>query len=375
MRGSVFLWVSNKQTGFNIYWLITSINYKMEKVRGVKRLIEMGKVTIGDVAKAAGVSKSTVSQFLNKRYRYMGEETRRKIGEAIEELGYQPNFIARSLKQKQTSMVGIIVANIVHRLSTEVSRAIEDFFHKYDIHAIFCNADNDPEKEKKYIEMLRAKQVDGLIIFPTGQNLDLYQQMIDEDYPVVFMDRRLPGFPINTVIANNAEATAEAVNHLISLGHERIAIAMQPLVISSRTDRVEGYKNAHQAHNMTVNPDCIIQNTIGQLVGDLERVFSKSEPPTALIAGNDLVLLEVLRFVKDKQLKIPGDFSLVVFDNIVFADVSNPSITTIGQPSFEMGEKAATLLLELIKKEPLLPPQDYVFQCELKIRESSNQRL
>lgn len=335
----------------------------------------MGKVTIGDVAKAAGVSKSTVSQFLNKRYRYMSEDTRRKIEEAVDQLGYHPNFIARSLKQKQTSMVGIIVANIVHRLSTEVSRAIEDFFHKYDIHAIFCNADNDPEKEKKYIEMLRAKQVDGLIIFPTGQNVELYQQMIDEDYPVVFMDRRVKGLSINTVIANNAEATKDAVDHLVSLGHKQIAIAMQPLVISSRTERVEGYKEALQAHNIALCPEFIIHNKIDCLISDLERVFSSETPPTALIAGNDLVLLEVLRFVKDKQLKIPEDFALVVFDNIAFADVANPSITTIGQPSFEMGEKAATLLLELIKKEPADPPQDYVFPCDLKIRESSNRQL
>jgi LacI family transcriptional regulator, kdg operon repressor len=334
----------------------------------------MGKITIGDVAKEAGVSKSTVSQFLNKRYRYMGEETRKKIEVAVEKLGYQPNFIARSLKQKQTSMVGIIVANIVHRLSTEVSRAIEDFFHAYDIQAIFCNADNDPEKEKKYIEMLRAKQVDGLIIFPTGQNIELYNQMIEENYPVVFMDRRITGLPINTVIANNEVATVEAVNHLISLGNKRIAIAMQPLVISSRIERVEGYKKALQDHDMAINSNFIIQNSIEHLVGDLEGVFSSEDPPTALIAGNDLVLLEVLRFVKDKQLKIPEDFSLVVFDNIPFADVSNPSITTIGQPSFEMGEKAATLLLELIKKDPAEPPKDYVFPCELSIRESSNKK-
>ncbi|WEG10788.1 substrate-binding domain-containing protein [Pullulanibacillus sp. KACC 23026] len=335
----------------------------------------MVKVTIGDVANKAGVSKSTVSQFLNKRYRYMGEETKKKIEDAIEKLGYHPNYVARSLKQKRTSMVGIIVANIMHRLSTEVSRSIEDFYHKHDIHAIFCNADNDPEKEKKYIEMLRAKQVDGLIIFPTGQNIALYKEMIDENYPVVFMDRRVPGLPVNSVMVNNEEATQEAVNHLVSLGHKRIAIVTQPLVISSRKERVEGYKKALQANSLTINPNFIIVNEIRDLINDLKRTFSESEPPTALIAGNDLVLLEILRFAKEKQLRIPDAFSLIVFDNISFADFVSPSITTIGQPSFEMGEKAAALLLEQINKASDEPPKDFLFKCQLNVRESSIKRI
>src|SRR3954465_5055821 len=188
----------------------------------------MENVTMADVAKAAGVSKSTVSQFLNKRFEYMGEKTKLKIEEAIAELGYQPNFIARSLKQKRTSMVGIIVANITHYFSTEISRAIEDFFHKHDLHAIVCNADDDPEKEKKYIEMLRAKQVDGLIIFPTGQNNDLYETMVKQGYPVVFVDRKVENLDVFSVITNNTESTYKAIQHFIENGHKNIAFAVQP---------------------------------------------------------------------------------------------------------------------------------------------------
>jgi LacI family kdg operon repressor len=139
----------------------------------------MEKVTMADVAKEAGVSKSTVSQYLNKRYEYMSEKTKQKIKEAIEQLGYQPNYLARSLKQKRTSMVGVIVANILHYFSTSVTRGIEDFCQEHDLHAIVCNADDNPEKEKKYIEMLRAKQVDGLIVLQIGQNNDLYHRMVE----------------------------------------------------------------------------------------------------------------------------------------------------------------------------------------------------
>ncbi|MEH7078951.1 LacI family DNA-binding transcriptional regulator, partial [Bacillus velezensis] len=116
----------------------------------------MKTITISDVAKYANVSKSTVSQFLNQRYDYMSEKTKQKIEAAIQELNYQPNFVARSLKQKSTFTVGVVVANILHTFSTQVIRAVEDYFHEQGFHIIVCNADDEPEKEKKYIEMLRA---------------------------------------------------------------------------------------------------------------------------------------------------------------------------------------------------------------------------
>src|SRR5690606_33048402 len=136
----------------------------------------MKTVTIAEVAEHAKVSKSTVSQYLNKRYEYMSENTRKRIEASIEELNYHPNVIARSLKQKSTFTVGVIVANILHSFSTQILRTIENNFNGQGFHTIICNADDEPEKERNYIEMLLAKQVDGLIIFPTGGNLDLYEQ-------------------------------------------------------------------------------------------------------------------------------------------------------------------------------------------------------
>jgi LacI family transcriptional regulator, kdg operon repressor len=329
----------------------------------------MEKVTIADVAREAGVSKSTVSQFLNKRYEYMGNETRKKIEEAIERLDYQPNFIARSLKQKRTSTIGIIVANIMHRFSTEVSRAIEDYCHTHDMHAIVCNADDNPDKEKKYIEMLMAKQVDGLIIFPTGQNVNLYRNMVKAGYPVVFMDRKVEKLMAPTIVVNNREATYEAVTQLIQNGHHQIAMIIQPLTISTRLERIEGYKRALEDNDIPVNPDYIISTEIKLMNEELERLFSLGHPPTAVFAGNDLVCFEVLKFVKERNMIIPDELSLIVFDNVPFAHISNPTITTIRQPAFEMGEKAAELLLKLVKKDQV-PPTDYVYPCELIIRQS-----
>ena len=279
----------------------------------------MARVTMADVAKEAGVSKSTVSQFLNKRYEYMGEDTKKNIEKAIEKLGYQPNYLARSLKQKRTSMIGIIVANIMHRLSTEVSRSIEDYCHENDMQAILCNADDNPEKERKYIEVLRAKQVDGLIIFPTGQNVDLYEKMIKEGYPVVFMDRKVEGLKANTVIAANIEASIAAIQHFISNGHERIAIATQPLRISPRIDRLKGYKAALLEAGVPLRSEYMIHSEIKNMKKELEKLFSLPQPPTALFAGNDLVFLEVLEFFKEKKLKVGKDAALIVFNKSIMA--------------------------------------------------------
>ncbi|MFY4775659.1 LacI family DNA-binding transcriptional regulator [Metabacillus sp. RGM 3146] len=328
----------------------------------------MKKVTLADVASLSGVSKSTVSQYLNQRFEYMSKATKQKIEEAIEELDYQPNYLARSLKQKRTSMIGVIVANIMHQMSTEISRAIEDYFNKHDIHAIICNADDDPEKEKQYIEMLRAKQVDGLIIFPTGQNVSLYQKMEEEEYPVVFMDRLVEGIYIPSVVVNNAEATYEAASHLIKEGHEKIVIMTPPLTISPRVERVAGFKKAMAEHQL--NAESVISAEISEIQKEMKMLFLKEDAPTAMIAGNDRVLMEMLAFFKREKIAIPEKVSLIVFDNIPFAHFYHPSITSIIQPAFEMGTFAADLLMKAILKEETVK-ENTRFQCRLEIREST----
>lgn len=325
----------------------------------------MEKVTMADVAREAGVSKSTVSQYLNKRYEYMGEKTKQKIEQAIETLGYQPNFLARSLKQKRTSLIGIIVANITHYFSTEVSRAIEDFFHQYDLQTIVCNADDDPEKEKKYIEMLRAKQVDGLIIFPTGKNNELYESMVKQGYPVVFVDRKVENLDVFSVITDNTESTYKAIQHFIENGHRNIAFAVQPLTVSTRIERLEGYKKALTEAGLEVNPDYIIQASIPEMKKKLEQLFSLEIKPTALFAANDRVFIALGEFLKEKGMKFGKDLDVVVFDNIPFSQMLETTLSFIIQPAAKMGTKAAELLYEQIRKESH-EPEVFVFPSELK---------
>lgn len=333
----------------------------------------MKRVTLSDVAKHADVSKSTVSQYLNKRFDYMGEKTKERIEKSIKELGYQPNFIARSLKQKSTTTIGVIVANILHAFSTQVIRAIEDICHEYDFHIIVCNADDDPTKEKKYIDMLRAKQVDGIIIFPTGGNVDLYQKMEEENYPVIFIDRTVPDVSIPSIMLDNEKAARLAVQYFIDKGYQRIGIITTSIIrnIAPRIERIRGYKQTLQDNGLEIVEDYMKSVELLQIQDGLKEMLSLEQPPQAILAGNDLALVEILKYVKENDLKIPSNIALIGIDDVSFASFYSPALTTIAQPAFEMGTKAAELLLNKIQKKAGEEHQQvYRFEPKLTIRES-----
>ncbi|MFC0560377.1 LacI family DNA-binding transcriptional regulator [Halalkalibacter alkalisediminis] len=307
----------------------------------------MKTVTMKDVAEHANVSKSTVSQYLNKRFDYMGEKTKERIEKAIEELGYQPNIIARSLKQKSTSTIGVIVANILHAFSTQVIRAIEDHCHESDFHIIVCNADDNPEKEKKYIEMLLAKQVDGLIIFPTGGNVELYKRLLKANYPIVFLDRMVEGVNIPSIMLDNEKASSLAVAHFIEMGYERIGMitTSTSLNVVTRIERVNGFKKTLNANQLPMTEDYIKSLEVKEIQNSLENMLKQAHPPQALLAGNDLVLMEILKFVKAHSIRIPTDLAIIGIDDVGFAELYNPALTTVAQPTYEMGKQAAELIL------------------------------
>lgn len=330
-------------------------------------------VTIEDVAKAVGVSKSTVSQFLNKRYEYMSIKTKEKIEKAIEELNFQPNHFASNLKTKKSTMVGIIVANIRHAFSTEIIRIIEQTLQEQDIHVIICNADDDPEKEVTYINLLASRNIDGLIIFPTGANYSDYSRLINDGIPVVFMDRKINGIIADTVLLDNEAASFLAVSTLVERGFDRIAMLTLPVHhhISPRIERIDGYKKALSFFNIPFREELLCSNSVPLLRENLETLFKSAESqPNGIIAGNDLVLKEVLIFLKDKKLSIPKDVAIIGIDEVSYAELYQPSITTIAQPTEEMGLKAAEIMMGYIKEKAPIVPIVYRFSPELKMRES-----
>ncbi|NNU95406.1 LacI family DNA-binding transcriptional regulator [Anoxybacillus sp. EFIL] len=334
----------------------------------------MQKVTMADVAKLANVSKSTVSQYLNKRYEYMSEETRRRIAEAIEQLQYRPNVIARSLKQKSTATIGVIVFNILHMLTTQVLRAIEDMCQQHDFHVIVCNTDDDPEKEKKYIDMLWAKQVDGFIIFPTGKNVDLYKRMIEARLPVVFVDRTVEGIDVDAVLLDNERAVQLGVHYLIEQGYKHIGLVAPPFAphVIPRTERINAFRYALREANLPIKEEWIITEQVKHISGRLDALLQRNKLPEAIFAINDLTLMEVLTFVKRRQLTIPHDIALISIDDVPFASIYTPSLTTIAQPAFEMGEKATERLFMQMDGE--ISPQMFRLAPKLIERDSAKKR-
>ncbi|QKY70249.1 LacI family DNA-binding transcriptional regulator [Lentibacillus sp. CBA3610] len=308
-------------------------------------------ITITDVAEKAGVSKSTVSQYLNKRYEYMGEETKERIAKSINELGYKPNLIGRSLKQKTSTTIGVIVANISHEFSTQIVKSIEDYCNASDFHIIVCNAEDDPKKEKKYIDMLRAKQIEGIIVFPTSTNINLYKELTEEDYPLVFIDRDVPEVDVSSIMLDNKKAAALAVEEFITKGYSNLGIVTNTTTnnVTPRIERVNGFIEALSVNGLEVNGDYIKSVGVDKINSELEKMMRLKMPPEAILAGNDLVLAEILKFVKHHQLKIPEDLAVIGIDDVSYASIYNPELTTVAQPTSDMGKEAAELLLNRIK--------------------------
>jgi LacI family transcriptional regulator, kdg operon repressor len=315
----------------------------------------MRKVTMADVALKAGVSKSTVSQFINNRFEYMSDSTQVRIREAILELGYIPNFVAKSLKQKKSATIGVIVANILHRFSTEIIRAIEDECGLNNFHLFVCNADDDPDKERDYIDMLVAKQVDGLIIFPTNSNTDLYTKLKAANFPIVFVDRKTTQTLYPSILLDNMKASSLAVEAFIKASRNEIAIVSTSIErnVTPRVERINGFKESLIEYGLKPNDKWVISTELPEMKAALEKLWATGDRPNAFFATNDLSLMELLKFLKEKELQIPRDVSVIGVDDSPFLEIFNPPITVIKQPTFEMGKDAASQLLQLMQDKKL----------------------
>ncbi|SFD69588.1 transcriptional regulator, LacI family [Lentibacillus persicus] len=333
-------------------------------------------ITIADVAERAGVSKSTVSQYLNERYEYMGEQTKERVAAAIQDMGYRPNIVARSLKQKKSTTIGVIVANISHEFSTQIVKSIEDYCNAADFHIIVCNAEDDPAKEKKYIDMLRAKQIEGIIVFPTSTNIELYKELTLEDYPLVFIDRNVPEVDVSSIMLDNKRAAALAVEEFVNHDYSRIGILTNSTVnnVTTRIERVDGFREALHSHGLEVNEDYIKSVELNYIQDELSKMMHLSVPPDAILAGNDLVLAEILKYTKQYNLKIPDDLAVIGIDDVSFASIYNPELTTIAQPTSKMGMDAAKLLLNRIKGISENGQKHYRYEPTLMRRSSCKAR-
>lgn len=304
-------------------------------------------VTLNELAKAAGVSVSTVSRALNETNHPVNEETKQHIQTLAHQLGYRPNMVARSLKTDRTFTVGIIVDNIVSPFSPYIIRGIQDQLKIHNYCSVIINADWDPEAEAEAIHQLISRSIDGIIFVESwlrGANpmLDLANK------PYIFVHRLFSGVFGNSVLVDEHFGACLAVEHLAKLGHRRIAFINGPHGWDASAHRLVGYQDALAQLNISYDPALVEEGTWEVQSGypAAGKFMAMADRPTAIFAANDLMALGAIYAIQEAGLRVPEDIALVGYDDREIASLSRPTITTVSLPCYEMGRTSAQLLLK-----------------------------
>lgn len=324
--------------------------------------------TIKDVAKYAGVSTSTVSYVLNNN-KPLKAETRRRVMEAVEVLGYRPNLIARSLKTRKTATIGVIVPDIANAFFTEIIRAIEDVSEKNNHSLILCNTYENSEKEERYLTILLNREIDGLIFVGTGKNPRILSDI--KGIPIVVVDRRL-GDSYPSVMVDNEKGGYIATSHLLKRKREEVLFLSGPLSINTYFERLTGYlralKDADFARNELLIHECEASYDGGQRA--MEEILDHRIQFGSIFAANDLIALGAYNSLMKKGIRIPENMLLIGFDDIPTAHIITPGLTTIRQPAYGIGTNAAEILYSHLLHSPK-KIEHIVLEPELVIRETA----
>ncbi|MBC7812399.1 MAG: LacI family DNA-binding transcriptional regulator [Burkholderiales bacterium] len=326
--------------------------------------------TIHDVAHRAGVSTSTVSHVINDT-RFVSDETRTRVLQAINELSYQPNRVARSLRARRTHTLGVLLPNSANPFFADMLLGVEAVAYDHGYSVIFGNAIEDPQRELSYLEVLLATQVDGILLISTGIFNEALKTVSARDVPVVLVDRSTEQLGVDSVLTDNAYGGALATQHLLSLGHRRIGCITGPPELIPMAFRIDGYRRAMAEAGVEVDETLIVNGDFQHESGynGCRKLLSHPEPPTAIFVFNDLMAVGALCALHEAGLRVPEDVSVIGYDNVPLASYTVPRLTTIGQPSQMMGRMATEMLVSRVKN-PDLPPRHQLLDVTLIERAS-----
>lgn len=325
-----------------------------------------------DVARLAEVSIATVSRVINEP-ELVREETREKVQRAIRTLRYQPSRVARRLRVESgaANLIGLIIPDIQNPFFADVARGVEDVAQQHGYTVFLGNSDEDAHKERRYLDVMRAESVDGIIVPPISENDQAMAELAGTGLPIVCVDRRLARVRVDTVIVDNVRGAQEAVDHLVRLGHRRIGFIEGRPELSTSKERLRGYEQALEEHGIAPDASLIRQGDSRQESGralTLE-LLALPERPTALLVGNNLMTLGALETLHSQGVRIPDDLALVSYDDMPWALAFNPPLTAVRQPGYDVGRRAMELLLQRIK-EPKRSTTLLMLQPELVVRRS-----
>ncbi len=326
--------------------------------------------TIGDVAQRAFVSKTTVSHVINGT-RYVEEQTKQRVLDAIAELGYRPSNVARSLTTKRTGSIGIIVSDASNQFFGEMLRGVEEVIKPAGYTLIVCNTDESLDREEHYLNLLLSQRVDGIIAAATSQKWAVLAMAEARQTPIVFVDRRFEGLEGPYVGADNFGGAYQGARYLIDRGYRQIGILAGFQRLSSMRERLQGFRQALAEANIPILEEWIVTSELSIEAGKAAtvRLLMAATRPAALFVNNNLLSLGALLALRDMRLRCPQDIAMACFDDHPWAAVCAPPLTVVSQPARGIGHRAADILCTLINggavEEPIVE-----LACELIIRQS-----
>jgi DNA-binding LacI/PurR family transcriptional regulator len=330
-------------------------------------------VTIKDIAKMLGISKSTVSRALSE-HSDVNTETRKKILEVAQKLNYQPNTIALNLKQQRTNTIGVIIPETMNRFFSKATAGIQRIANLAGYNIIICQSDESLLSEKNNLRSLIAARVDGVLISVSEEtdHNDHFDSLLQKKIPVVFFDRIVEGLNTSNVITDNYEIALEGTEHLIEQGCKRIAWVSGPQHLYNSKNRLEGYKYALTKHGIPVQEEYIISSHFkgGNVEEYTHYLLNLPHPPDGIFAINDYAAIEMIHIIKKHGLQVPKDIAILGFNNERIGRFIEPSLSTIDLSAYDMGAAAAEILIEQIKHEEH-PVQEKLIKSSLIVRESS----
>jgi LacI family transcriptional regulator len=307
-------------------------------------------VTLKDVARLAGVHPATASRALNPETRpLVNEATSHRVLAAAAELGYRPNAVARSLRTKRSHTVGVLIPDLNNPLFPPIVRGLEDRLDADGYVALIGNTDSDSTRERRIIEQMRARNVDGFVLATAHLRNPLLGETAEVGLPVVFMNRIAEDYSFPSVTVDNERGVRMAIGHLIALGHERIGYIAGPQDVSTGLARYRGFRAAMDFAGKDVEPDLVAFATAFSIEEGhrcTRQILASGLRCTALAAGNDMLAVGCYEALDEAGLNCPGQISVVGFNNMPFINMLRPPLTTVAFPHYEVGTQAAQLLIE-----------------------------
>lgn len=338
--------------------------------------MKSGQVTIKDIARELNISPSTVSRALQD-HPDISIKTKKLVNELAEKLEYKPNQLALSLRHNKTNIIGVIIPEIVHFFFSTIISGIQDVAYEAGYNVMICQSNESFKREVMDTNALVSSRVDGLLVSLSKETetYDHFKHPFDRGTPLVFFDRVCEALPTNRVIVDDLDGAFQATQHLIHQECKRIAHLAGAENLSIAQNRLHGYKKALEKYNMDFDHDLVLHISMNsEKEGYLatQRLLDLPNPPDAIFVNNDIGAIGAMKAIKERGLKIPADVAVVGFSDWQISSMVEPSLTSVSQPGFEMGETAAKLFLEqLANKDKPFVPQTKVLKTSLVIRDSS----